>query len=148
MSQPPSYDDVLFQNAFKKINIPQTQFYRIKDLVCEISKNENEYNMMIYDILGQFTLYPELQSKIIEELENGVYGYDSCIYDEQKQEYTKYVDKMLTEPNIEEGVYVCRRCGNKRCAFNYAQTRRADEGMSVFIMCSNPKCRHTWSERG
>lgn len=38
----------------------------------------------------------------------------------------------------------CRFCGEGNVEYTTKQTRSADEGSTVFLMCSNPKCKKRW----
>jgi len=38
----------------------------------------------------------------------------------------------------------CRFCGKGNVEFTTKQTRSADEGSTVFLNCSNPKCKKRW----
>ena len=41
-------------------------------------------------------------------------------------------------------LYRCGRCKKRECSYSMAQTRSADEAMTVFISCMN--CGHRWKE--
>lgn len=38
----------------------------------------------------------------------------------------------------------CRFCGEGNVEYTTKQTRSADEGSTVFLLCSNPKCKKRW----
>lgn len=73
--------------------------------------------------------------------------------EEEKHMLTKCYetyDKLLTFDFLQiEGIdtadYIrCRFCGKNNVNFTTKQTRGADEGSTVFITCSNPKCQKRW----
>ena len=39
---------------------------------------------------------------------------------------------------------ICPKCGHQKASWWTAQTRRADEGPTIFLRCL--KCEHTWRE--
>jgi DNA-directed RNA polymerase subunit M/transcription elongation factor TFIIS len=52
---------------------------------------------------------------------------------------------FLQAEGIGAGDYIkCRFCGKGNVNFTTKQTRGADEGSTVFLACSNPKCRKRW----
>ena len=42
--------------------------------------------------------------------------------------------------------FLCRRCHKRECVYYSAQIRSADEGMTLFVTCVNPKCGYRWRQ--
>jgi DNA-directed RNA polymerase subunit M/transcription elongation factor TFIIS len=40
--------------------------------------------------------------------------------------------------------FKCPRCKQRKCSYTEVQTRSADEPMTIFVTCVNPKCKHQW----
>lgn len=60
-------------------------------------------------------------------------------------------ERRLAEDNsqineVKEGIHECHFCGSKKTTSYDLQTRSADEGMTTFIKCANPKCKKMWKQ--
>ena len=53
-----------------------------------------------------------------------------------KREMAIYEDK----PEAMTDAFKCRKCGSRSTSYYEVQTRSADEPMTVFCTCLNPKC--------
>jgi DNA-directed RNA polymerase II subunit RPB9 len=40
----------------------------------------------------------------------------------------------------------CPRCGHKEAVFFQAETRRAEEEMKLYYVCTSISCRHRWTD--
>lgn len=85
-------------------------------------------------------------------LNDDMLAENSYIESEKCSALTKYERyKTLTREDFlsNEGLsgsqcIVCRFCGQQSIEFTTKQTRSADEGSTVFVMCTNPKCKKRW----
>ncbi len=60
-----------------------------------------------------------------------------------KKELAKKHLKEYKEQNMATSTeYTCRKCGAKKVRVSSQQTRSADEGMTIFVVCLN--CGNTW----
>lgn len=56
---------------------------------------------------------------------------------------SKEEDDFMQNPiSVEEGVNVCHKCGSKKTISYSKQTRAADEGTTVFVICI--QCNNKW----
>jgi len=68
--------------------------------------------------------------------------------DALKEERSKLHESAINEHQLatDEGtgtdLIQCRRCKQNNCAYTEAQTRGADEPMTLFVLCKN--CGHRW----
>lgn len=102
---------------------------------------EHKYFDSIYQIVGR-VINGEKLNTILQSLKEGNIGWESPEFQEYQIKLEEE-DDFLTKPfEVEEGVLECNRCGSKR-TFSYSkQTRRADEGTSVFVKCA--QCNNSW----
>jgi DNA-directed RNA polymerase subunit M/transcription elongation factor TFIIS len=49
------------------------------------------------------------------------------------------------EHEVEESGVICKKCGGKQVNMTSKQTRSADEPMTNFYTCFNPRCGHHWT---
>ncbi|KAI9033143.1 hypothetical protein DFJ74DRAFT_601189 [Hyaloraphidium curvatum] len=49
--------------------------------------------------------------------------------------------------NVDQTDALCPRCEHRRAFFFQVQTRSADEPMTTFYKCANPKCGTQWREQ-
>ncbi|KAG8231630.1 hypothetical protein J437_LFUL011471 [Ladona fulva] len=89
----------------------------------------------------------------IEEGSNSLrYFCSSCPYIYNITE--KFSRRLYTKPkaraeawaNVDSTEETCPKCSNSRAFFMQIQTRSADEPMTTFYKCCNPKCNHRWRE--
>lgn len=102
-------------------------------------------------------LYPK------EDKENKIllYACRNCDYKQHADSKCIYVNKIMHE--IDELTHIvsdvisdptlprtedhhCPVCGHREAVFFQAQTRRAEEEMRLYYVCTNPHCAHRWTE--
>ncbi|KAK6633871.1 DNA-directed RNA polymerase II subunit RPB9 [Polyplax serrata] len=102
-------------------------------------------------------LYPK------EDKENHIllYACRNCDYKQAADSNCIYVNKIMHEidelthivsdvisdptlPRSEE--HPCPKCNNRLAVFFQAQTRRAEEEMRLYYVCTNQHCCHRWTE--
>ena len=65
--------------------------------------------------------------------------------DKQHENYQGLLQKdFLAELGVQTDCLRCRYCGAGNVEYTTKQTKGADEGSTVFLMCSNPKCKKRW----
>lgn len=67
---------------------------------------------------------------------------DSFREERLKQEELDFY--LLHPPDIQEGLFTCKKCASQQTICIQKQTRRADEGFSTFVSCI--KCSYRWRE--
>ena len=55
-----------------------------------------------------------------------------------KREWIEYKKKNMATTDI----YLCKKCGKRKCTFYQLQTRSADEPMTTFVDCQ--VCGNSW----
>ncbi|CAD5116660.1 DgyrCDS5529 [Dimorphilus gyrociliatus] len=102
-------------------------------------------------------LYPK-EDKVTQTL---LYACRNCEYQEPADNPCIYVNKIEHEVDeltqiIADVIYdptlprtedhPCPQCGHKEAVFFQSQTRRAEEGMKLYYVCTQPSCSHRWTE--
>lgn len=80
--------------------------------------------------------------KTYKELKNGVDTFDLDIWSESKAELSFAIDFACREKDIVSGVYTCHVCKGNKVYTQSIQTRSADEGTSLFVLCANSECKN------
>lgn len=102
-------------------------------------------------------LYPK------EDKENKIllYACRNCDYKQEADSNCIYVNKIMHEidevthivpdvisdptlPRTED--HACPKCTHREAVFFQAQTRRAEEEMRLYYVCTNQNCTHRWTE--
>ncbi|KAF0286874.1 DNA-directed RNA polymerase II subunit RPB9 [Amphibalanus amphitrite] len=64
-----------------------------------------------------------------------------------KAELTQIVADVISDPTLPRTEdHACPACDNREAVFFQAQSRRAEEEMKLYYVCTNPDCKHRWSE--
>lgn len=71
--------------------------------------------------------------------------WESPLLDKERERYI-FMEEFYKDKPIEvsEGIYQCKRCGDRKTVSTEKQTRSADEPMTVFITCLS--CGNKWKE--
>lgn len=101
------------------------------------------YSAIAYEKCGELmkTSSKEEQQLILKDMHEGVHGWNSVMYDEQKQNQLLLNQKLQDKGKLVKGAFYCRdkvRCKSDECFSYQSQTKSSDEGMSTFVICS--KC--------
>lgn len=90
-----------------------------------------------------------------------LYACRNCDYKQEADSNCIYVNKIMHEidelthivpdvisdptlPRTED--HACPKCAGREAVFFQAQTRRAEEEMRLYYVCTNPNCCHRWTE--
>lgn len=109
---------------------------RVRSRISNLKDAKNP-NLRISVLLGRIT--PERLAVLTSE---------EMASDALKQERSKLNDQAINEHQLamDEGtgtdLIQCGRCKQNNCAYTEAQTRSADEPMTLFVFCKN--CGHRW----
>lgn len=120
----------------------ETAIYNMCVRICkdEGEKIEDIYPQIAYDKLGQILMAKTSldRSKILNDLKNAVEDWDSCIYEHQKFEYSRLMDRSVQKPQAVKGAYTCKYkgCGSDEFYVWSVQLKSGDEGMSQFRQCA------------
>lgn len=116
----------LLETKYKKDNA--TKIAKILEKLDEKERYEKLGQIMVCD---KKNINQVLKNKFFDNYENNI---DNKI--------STYINK----PEVQEGNYQCNKCGSKRTYFYQVQTRSADEAMTTFVTCANPRCQTRWKE--
>ncbi len=133
--------------VFKKLGPNTASKYEkaIYNMSVRIAKDSGSkivpvYSKIAYDkagqILGAKTRLD--RHRIFNDLKNDVEDWDSCIYDAERKEYYKMMDRSVQKLTSLKGVYKCTWKGCKSDEFFVwsAQTRSGDEAMTQYRQCA------------
>uniref|UniRef100_A0A1A9WEV9 TFIIS-type domain-containing protein n=1 Tax=Glossina brevipalpis TaxID=37001 RepID=A0A1A9WEV9_9MUSC len=114
------------------------------------------YERVMY-LFSNNMLYPK------EDKENKIllYACRNCDYKQEADSNCIYVNKIMHEidelthivpdvisdptlPRTED--HACPKCSHREAVFFQAQTRRAEEEMRLYYVCTNQNCTHRWTE--
>ncbi|XP_023175547.1 DNA-directed RNA polymerase II subunit RPB9 [Drosophila hydei] len=90
-----------------------------------------------------------------------MYACRNCDYKQEADSNCIYVNKIMHEidelthivpdvisdptlPRTED--HACPKCSHREAVFFQAQTRRAEEEMRLYYVCTNQNCTHRWTE--
>lgn len=103
--------------------------HKIDDIIFNLQDKKNDFlknNILNNNIdnvgyLPPYKLNPSLWKAIID-----------------KREWIEYKKKNMATTDI----YLCKKCGKRKCTFYQLQTRSADEPMTTFVDCQ--VCGNSW----
>lgn len=118
----------------------------IYDMIFSKYGKENiagQYPLVAYEKCGEImaSTTKEERAAILKDIKAGVVGWDSCIYEGQRQRQAQLNRKLQDKGKLVKGAFYCRdkiRCKSDECYSFQAQTRGGDEGMTTFVICA--KC--------
>lgn len=116
----------------------------IEKHVYEASVSNEEYNSILYDVVGDITQNLKLKD-IVSNLKNKKVGWKHPCFKEiayKVEEQNNFIENPF---EVEEGVQQCK-CGSKRVFSYQKQVRSADEPMTTFSTCC--KCGAEWCYSG
>ncbi|KAJ9575345.1 hypothetical protein L9F63_025704, partial [Diploptera punctata] len=75
----------------------------------------------------------------------------NCIYVNkimhEIDELTHIVSDVISDPTLPRSDdHPCPKCNHREAVFFQAQTRRAEEEMRLYYVCTNAHCAHRWTE--
>merc|ERR1712080_813414 len=76
---------------------------------------------------------------------------NNCIYVNKivhdVDELTQIVTDVIADPTLPRSEeHNCPKCGHREAVFFQAQSRRAEEEMRLYYVCTNTHCMHRWTE--
>ncbi|QIH04916.1 transcription elongation factor S-II [Dasineura jujubifolia toursvirus 2a] len=130
-----------------KINTNDLETKKLDEELFEnITKNKTlpvEWNKLD-EILGKYILYQNTPIKNINTMYQNLstnIGFDSICFDKYKNDENCYLN-FLECPEVDEGMFECRKCKSKKIFTMSKQTRSGDEATTVFARCS--QCKFGW----
>jgi len=93
----------------------------------------------------RFMYYKDLSLKdILSSIKEDTYSFNNLLWDEQREEIKKEVNRLQTKIEVMESYIECPKCKQKKIQFYNVQLRRADEPPTTFNNCMNKDCMYTW----
>lgn len=76
---------------------------------------------------------------------------NQCVYvnkiTHEIDELSRIVSEVIHDPTLPRTKdHPCQKCGHKEAVFFQGQSRRSDEDMKLYYVCTDPKCTHKWTE--
>jgi len=76
---------------------------------------------------------------------------NNCIYVNkimhEIDELTHIVSDVVSDPTLPRTEdHPCPKCQNREAVFFQSQTRRAEDEMQLYYVCTNTHCTHRWTE--
>lgn len=132
-------------NVLKKKGFPDLE-KEIYNMCLKISKNEGIsvqeiYADLAYEKVGQILTVPKEEiPKIISDMKKSKEGWDSFIFENERIEYEKQMNRQIQKPTAVKGLYKCKEKGCDSDLFYTwsLQTRSGDEGTTNYRQCA--KC--------
>ena len=100
------------------------------------------------DLIREFIResYFKTIDKTYENFLNNKFLWNSNNYDEARDNELKEIKNIQTPIAVVEnnGIYTCNKCHQSKTMSYDVQTRRADEGGTIFVNCMNKDCLNRW----
>jgi len=76
---------------------------------------------------------------------------NNCVYvnkiTHDIDELARIVPEVIHDPTLPRTKeHPCPRCGHKEAVFFQGQSRRSEEDMRLYYVCTDTKCTHKWTE--
>ncbi|XP_071962164.1 DNA-directed RNA polymerase II subunit RPB9-like [Antedon mediterranea] len=76
---------------------------------------------------------------------------NSCVYvnkiTHEIDELTQIVAEVKDDPTLPRTEdHPCPKCDHRQAVFFQSQTKRGEEGMRLYYVCTAPDCKHRWTE--
>ena len=105
--------------------------------------SKKDKNSMVNII--RFMHYKEVSLKdTLSSIKEDTYSFNNILWDEQREEIKKEVNRLQTKIEVMESYIECPKCKQKKIQFYNVQLRRADEPPTTFNNCMNKHCMYTW----
>lgn len=132
---------IIRKKLYKKFPKEKSQY--IEKIIFQFVKKNYDsidvYPNIAYKILGEIYSNPENIEVIIDDLSKNITGWDSNFYKKYSLEQYNNILKRTEKPTpIEDKNFKCNKkdCKSKSYYYHTLQTRKGDEGATVYIICS------------
>ena len=144
----PSVMSRKIEKSIFNYSIDKSQEYKI------IKRWDNPFFVQIYLDKFKMIYFTIKKDEIKEKIKTGVLITKDLAYKTHQEIYPEKWKQMMDNkkirlenkyfPKIEASTdtFECRRCKKNRCTYYQAQTRSADEPMTVFVTCL--ECGNRW----
>ncbi|XP_065185269.1 DNA-directed RNA polymerase II subunit RPB9-like [Sycon ciliatum] len=74
---------------------------------------------------------------------------NNCIYvnriEHEVDELTQIIADVVADPTLPRTTdHECPKCHHKEAVFFQSQSRRSEDGMKLYYVCTSPNCGHKW----
>lgn len=117
-----------------------------------IEKSRQLYNNLKKDsYVNNTQIHNLLQKKKLNLEKIAFYSYKNLFPSKWKKfnKDLEILNKDISDFNKEvqaTDAFTCNKCKKNKCVYSQFQIRSADEPMTLFITCLNPKCGNSWRE--
>jgi DNA-directed RNA polymerase subunit M/transcription elongation factor TFIIS len=122
--------------------IPEEKRKEMESQVNQLCQGDVEWKQYLYYELSGEMHFCHQPSVVSEMLRQHHVVWEHPNFESIQQHFKEQDDFIQNPPEIEEGVLECRRCKSKRTFSFSKQTRRSDEGTTVFARCFD--CQYTY----
>jgi DNA-directed RNA polymerase subunit M/transcription elongation factor TFIIS len=109
-----------------------------------LMQNPNTPLDQVYDAIGSLSCCgkgAKVKSTVIEELKNGIQGWATLAFAENRESRKKKDQMLERPPEIRDGDQECVKCKQRKVIVVEMQTRSADEGFTYQVVCYNAECK-------
>lgn len=117
-----------------------------KHIYDYVVKNNEDYNIVIYEITGKLLDLEESLEAIVNNVKTGKILWKNDVFRDIHLKIKEQNEFIQNPFEVEEGVFQCKMCGSRRVYSYSRQDRSCDEGTSVYAQCV--ACKAQWRERG
>ncbi len=142
-------------SSFKFFNCENIE-EKLKNEIEGFTSSEKNINIFLNNITSKqdkktiinilrFMHYKELSLKdILTCIKEETYSFNNILWDKQREEIKKEVNRLQTKIEVMESYVECPKCKQKKIQFYNVQLRRADEPPTTFNNCMNKDFMYTW----
>jgi len=111
--------------------------------MCIASEESEDLNTVYaqyaYEKVGELLACEcrEDREKVLKDIKERVTGFDSMSYSEIKDNALINARVLTEGMKVKKGEIPCKKCKSTETYYYSAQTRTADEGQSVFVICTS-----------
>lgn len=132
---------VIIQTLSTKFSEKQSK--QFESLISKKCKElDQTYEEFAYEKIGELMVEDD-KKKQTQIISDGC-GWNSVTYKHIRDKQLIENERELNPPEVQEGVYTCRKCKSKKTLSYGIQTRSADEPMTMFIKCVD--CGQRWKD--
>jgi DNA-directed RNA polymerase subunit M/transcription elongation factor TFIIS len=115
---------------------------QVRNKVEKLCDGNKEWMHYVYYELSCEMHFCHQSSIVLDMMEQQAVVWEHPNFETIQQHFKEQDDFIQNPPEIEEGVLECRRCKSRRTFSFSKQTRRSDEGSTVFVRCFD--CQFTY----
>lgn len=110
------------------------------DATCKNTSVKRSYSELAYELVGRFMYCKTAKDRkvVLEEIKAGTLDTWSTVLlnEECRKEYEE-VSRTTKGVSVKKCAYKCKKpgCPSEECFTYQVQTRRADEGMTTYVVC-------------